>query len=283
MTGTGVAAGATECGALRIEVRSVNGRSLQIKQRLCAEVLGLEPAFDEAIRKVVTRGSLTLAIDRVGGGALAIDRGAMQSLVADLRALASELGLDGELSLRDVLSFAGGARTPTMGRELLPGLAALLQSALADLQDHRATDGAATVAAMAMELDAIERLRAAAMLRAPTIVSEYRERLRQRVGEFLAAQGLELAAADVVREVALFAERVDVGEELQRLGAHTVEVRALLQRGGAIGRKLDFLLQELLREANTLGAKSPDVAMAHAVVAMKTAIDRLKEQAANLE
>jgi uncharacterized protein (TIGR00255 family) len=86
-----------------------------------------------------------------------------------------------------------------------------------------------------------------------------------------------------VREVALFADRVDVAEELHRAQAHVAEVEALLARGGELGKRLEFLLQELLRETNTLGAKSPDTAIAHAVVAMKTSIERMKEQAANLE
>ncbi len=90
-------------------------------------------------------------------------------------------------------------------------------------------------------------------------------------------------APELVREVAAFADRVDVAEELQRLSAHIAEVRAVLARGGEVGRRLEFLLQELLRETNTLGSKSPDTTIAHAVVAMKTCVERMKEQAANLE
>lgn len=283
MTGTGVAIGATECGTLRVEVRSVNGRGLQVKLRLCPEVSGLEAALDELVRGELTRGSVTLAIDRVGGGALGIDRQALQQLVVDLRHIAAELGLAAELSLRDVLAIAGATKTASLTRELAPQLKALVHEALADLRRHRLADGAAAVAAMEVDLAAVERLRGEAAQRAPALVDEHRERLLQRVREFVAAQGVQIAAADVVREVAMFAERADVGEELQRLGAHLGEVRALLRRGGPLGRKLEFLLQEVLREANTLGSKSPDVTMAHCVVEMKASIDRLKEQAANLE
>lgn len=282
MTGAGVATGATEFGDLRVEVRSVNGRALQIKQRLCTEVAGLESAFDEAVRKVVGRGTVTFVVERTGS-AVGGDRAALRQFVADLRAMAAELGLADDLSLRDVLTLSATVRAPGATREFGPRLAALVGRALADLQRHREVDGRATVAAMAIELDAIARLREDAARRAPAIVSDYRDKLLLRVREFVAQQGARLEANDIVREVALFAERADVGEELQRLGAHVDEVRALLKRGGAIGRKLDFLLQEALREANTLGSKSPDVAMAHCVVEIKAAIDRLKEQAANLE
>lgn len=283
MTGVGVASGATRFGELRIELRAVNGRALQIKQRLCTEVAGIEAAFDEVVRREVVRGTVTLVVERQGDGSLALDRPALQALVEDLRALARDLGLAADLSLRDVLALAANMRTSNLARELTPDLAAVLEAALADFQAHRLADGAATVAAMIADLDTIDRLRAAAAERAPAIVAEYRDKLRQRVGEFLAAQGLELDAAAVVREVGMFGERADVSEELQRLAAHAAEVRAMLQRGGVLGRKLDFLLQELLREANTLGSKSPDVAMAHCVVDLKASIDRLKEQAANLE
>jgi len=90
-------------------------------------------------------------------------------------------------------------------------------------------------------------------------------------------------AVDLVREVAIYADRVDVAEELQRLAAHLAEIRAALGQPGEVGRRLEFLLQELLRETNTLASKSPDVALSHAAVAMKSCIDRLKEQVANLE
>ena len=112
---------------------------------------------------------------------------------------------------------------------------------------------------------------------------EYRARLLARINEFLAAQAKPLQAADVLREVALFAERVDAAEELGRLDAHLARARALLAQGGEVGRSLEFLLQEMLREINTLGSKSQDVEIAHAVVGMKADVDKLRELVANLE
>ena len=210
------------------------------------------------------------------------DRQALQVMVADLRSLARDLGLRDDLGLREVLALAAESRV-TADRDASPQVLALLRTAIADLQAHRAQSGADTVAAMRLELDSLDRLRAEAVDRAPAIIDDYRARLLQRLRDFVATQGLQLQAAELVREVGLFAERVDVDEELQRLGAHLREIRGLLLHGSGVGRKLEFLLQEVLRETNTLGSKSPDVAMAHCVVAMKSAIDRLKEQAANLE
>jgi len=282
MTGTGSAAGATEAGQLRIELRSVNGRALQLKQRLVREISGLESVFEDEVRKVIGRGSVTLAVERSASASPLPDRARLQAIAADMRSLARDLGLDERLTLRDVLELASNAPS-TFDREDCPKLIALLRVAIADLQDHRAQSGEETVAAMCAELDALDQLREEALKRAPAIVDDHRARLVLRMREFVASHALDLDEGALVREVGMFSERVDVEEELQRLGAHLRELRTVLNKGGAMGRKLEFLLQEALRETNTLGSKSPDVAMAHCVVAMKGAIDRLKEQAANLE
>jgi uncharacterized protein (TIGR00255 family) len=282
MTGTGAAAGATEVGELRAELRSVNGRGFTLKQRLCTEVTGFEAQFEEQVRQRVARGTVTLIVDR--HGAQLPDRSKLRQLTAELRALARDLGLPDDLSLRDVLAAASALpRSSGPTRELPPGLQALLARALDELQRHRFEEGAATTAALRRHLDELTTLHASASRRAPAILVQLRERLLQRVGEVLAAQGVSLQPADVVREVALLADRIDVAEELQRLRAHLEAVRATLAAGGQIGRRLEFLAQEVWREANTLGAKSPDVEMTHIVVAMKSCIDRIKEQVANLE
>lgn len=281
MTGQGAAAGVCEAGALRVEVRSVNGRGLNLKLRLCPEVAGLEGVFDEEVRRFAARGTVTFVVDRAGGSA-APDREAMKALAAELRQLARELDMPADLSLRDVLAVAAMGRGPGV-REAGPKLLQLVREALEQWQSHRQRGGAETVAAMMAEVDRLFELQQQASLRAPQLAAEHRERLLSRVREFVEAHGAQVEAGDLVREVAVYAERIDVSEELQRLGAHLGEIREQCRAGGAIGRRLEFLLQEALREANTLGSKSPDVAMAHCVIAMKSAIDRLKEQAANLE
>ena len=284
MTGSGAASGPTEVGELRVELRAVNGRGLQIKLRLGPACGGLESAVEELLRRRLHRGTVTVSIDRVGGGSPFADREAMTRLLRDLRDLAASLQLRDDLGLRDLIGLAGMLRGEDGGlRELPPQVAALVSAAIDDLLAKRRAEGATTVAAMQDHLAALAALRQQAGEMAPGLAVAYRDKLLKRLNEFLTDQGLQLQAADVVREVAMFADRVDTSEELQRLGSHLDEVQALLQRGGELGRRLEFLLQELLREANTLGSKSPDVALAHVVVAMKANIDKLKEQAANLE
>ena len=162
--------------------------------------------------------------------------------------------------------------------------AALFERALDELLVDREREGAALVRALASALDELARLRERAAARAPERVADYRAKLLARVREFLAERAKVMADDDVIREVALFADRADVTEELERLDVHIEHARQLLRGAAAgVGRRLEFLLQEALREANTLGSKSADVEMTELAVAMKDAIDKMKEQAANLE
>jgi uncharacterized protein (TIGR00255 family) len=286
MTGAGFAAGQTELGQLRCELRSINGRGLVVKQRLCRDCDGLEAAIEQIIRRRIARGTVNVSIDRVDGelGVLG-DVQELGRLVGQLRAAARALGLDEDLGLGDVVAFAAGLPRPPAAHQdsIPPAVAALLEAALDRLLQRRDAEGAAAAAAMLGHLDEFDRLALAAASRAPEVVAAHRERLLRRLNEHLAQQGIHLEPRDIIKEVALFADRVDVSEELQRLQAHLAEVRAVLDRGGEVGRRLEFLLQELLRETNTLGSKSPDVQLSHLVVAMKSCADKLKEQAANLE
>lgn len=284
MTGVGFAAGPCELGELRIEIRSVNGRTLGSKLRLPQACNGYEAAVDELLRLRLQRGSVTVTVERSQLGPSLPDPAVVTRLAGELTGLAAALGL-APPSLVDVLQLAAANRAdaPT-SRPLPPGFAALLEAAITDLLRHRADDGRATVQACVETLVQFEAQLAVARERAPSLAERYRERLLTRVQELLAVHVPgETQLTDVVREVAIYADRVDVAEELQRIDAHLHEFRQALARGGEVGRRLEFLLQELLRETNTMGSKSPDTAMTHAVVTMKTCIDRLKEQAANLE
>jgi uncharacterized protein (TIGR00255 family) len=285
MTGVGFAAGPTEVGDVRIEIRSVNGRGLAVKLRMPTACSAYEAAIDELLRARIGRGTLTAVVERQNPGPTLPDAASLAAVAGGLREIAAQLQLDPP-RLSDVLGAALAARQgeAMTSRPLPPALGALFERALAELQARRADEGRGTAAAILAELAAHEELAVAAAARAPGLVAAYRERLLQRVREFAAQHAPDAApAADLVREVALYADRIDVAEEVQRLAAHTAELRALLARGGEVGKRLEFLLQELHRETNTLGAKTPDAAIAHAVVAMKAHIERMKEQAANLQ
>jgi len=285
MTGAGFATGDTEVGALRIEVRTVNGRGLSVKLRLPPACSGFEAAIEELVRERVRRGTVAVVVERQGGAAPTLEPATLRDAAARLRQLATDVGLPPP-TVADVLQYAGAfARSEAVTSRPLPAqLRDLLAAALVDLHRARAADGAGTVQAMAEQLAAFTAHLRTAAARAPQLVDAWRDRLLQRVQEFVQAHAPgPVPAVDLVREVALQADRVDTAEELQRLESHIAEIGNVFARGGEVGRRLEFLLQELLRETNTLGSKSPDSAMAHTVVAMKSCIDRLREQAANLE
>ena len=285
--------GGETLGTIVIELRSVNARGLTVKQRLPSELSGCERAIEERVRARIARGTIfvTVALERVGPdlGAV-VDPERFAAAAQHLTALAGASGL-GAPTVRDVLTIPGvvaapsTSRDPATGRTDTPpdGLLAGLDAALDALIVSRLAEGAELARGLAELLDHLERGLDQVTLRAPELAVLYRERLLGRVGEFLRAQGATLEPADVVQQVALYADKVDVAEEIERLRSHLVRARAMLHEGGALGRTLEFLIQEMLREVNTIGSKSPDVEIAHVVVDMKTTVDRLKEQVANLE
>jgi uncharacterized protein (TIGR00255 family) len=286
MTGAGFAAGDSEIGPVRIDVRSVNGRGLSVKLRLSSACSGFESAIEERVRGSLGRGSVLVIVERTSSPSSLPDRDTLRTVAAEMRELADELQLQ-QPSLMEVMQAASGGSSRSeaaTSRPLPAQLRALLETAVEQLLAHRHKEGAGTVSAIVEQLDEFVHLTDVAAKRAPHLIEEYKTRLLQRVQEFIASNlPSPPPAVDLVREVAVFSDRVDVAEEFQRLRAHTDEVKSLLHKGGEVGRRLEFLLQELLRETNTLGSKSPDTEVAHTVVAMKSCIATIKEQVANLE
>lgn len=290
MTGIGAARGESEIGVVAVEVRTLNGRNFSSKLRVPTELAGCEADLEGLLRAKIRRGNVlaTIELATAIGASSALDVEFATSVTTELRQLAQRLGLVGAITLAEVLAVPGVVRARDAVRAkvstpLPPRVRDLVERALEDLLGHRREEGLATARGMRADLARIEQEAASVQARWPQIVAEHRARLLARLNEFLATKAVALEPKDILREVALFADKADVGEELQRLGTHVEKARALLDQGGEVGRTLDFLLQELLREANTLGAKVPDTQVAHAVVEIKLAVERLKEQAQNLE
>ena len=289
MTGAGTAAGDCELGHLTVECRSVNGRALSVKSRLAAEHQGLEAAIEERVRQRVTRGSVRVALavcDAPQPQESELDSEFGEQVAQRLEEFAGRVGKP--VSLADILAFPGVVRGasrsgPRLSRGLPDGVSGLLDEALAALVADRVREGATTREVMLQELESLHEALAEVQALAPQVVEAYRDRVLQRVNEFLDGRAKALEPSDVIREVSLFADRVDISEEIQRLQVHGAKAREALLGGGPVGRTFEFLAQELLREVNTLGSKSPDVEIAHLVVRMKSSVDKLKEQAANLE
>ena len=291
MTGSGIARGPSALGDMTVELRSVNGRSLSVKMRIASECQGLETALETYLRSRFHRGSLTLLIhveNPVRNPDAMVDEELAVQVADRLRQLANKVGATGGPELSDVLAFPGVVTGTPMSRvrtswEPPADVLALVVGAADGLSKSRAGDGAATVADMDEQLGIMRSAVAEVRAKAPNVAADYRVKLLGRVNEFLEGKARAMEDSDVIREVAVFADRVDISEELQRLESHMEKVTGVLAAAGHVGRHLEFLLQEMLREANTIASKSPDADIAHRIVKVKSSIDRLKEQAQNLE
>ncbi len=287
MTGFGAATTFEADVQVRVEVRSVNHRYLQLKVKLPPDLSAFESDIEAAVRKALERGAVTLGVSVEAGAssAVRIDRGLARFYLTEVEALGQELGLEGRPRLETILALPG-----VVGTQADSGLrereARLLRSAvseaLGELVRMREREGASLEADLRLNAAAVAKETARIGKRMPKVVREHHKKLRQRMQELLGGQS-KLGPAELPRELALLADRMDVGEELARLSSHLGQWSALLDKGGTIGRQLDFLVQELLREANTIGSKCNDAEVAHSVVEVKTRIERLREQVQNVE
>jgi uncharacterized protein (TIGR00255 family) len=291
MTGLGARVLETAAGRFEAEARSVNHRFLKVSIRLPPALEALEPVVEERVRARVERGHVTVGLRHTPSSgssatALRIDEEAAAAAAKRLRALGKRLSLDGGVTVRDLLQVPGvvsDARADAMDDRVSAGATAAVDGALEALAESRAREGAHLAKECGEILDRIERAAAAIAERAPDVPKAYRDRLSARLATLLEGSGATLDPAHLAREVASFADRTDVTEEVARLRAHVAHARTILGDGGSAGRRLDFLVQEMNREANTAGSKSPDAALSTIVIDLKADVERLREQVQNLE
>ena len=288
MTGFGRGESAGGGRVVTVEVQSVNHRFLEVRCRVPKRLSGLEPRIQQAIQQRFARGHFEIAVlDKDLDGrsrTLKVDVPLAGRYVDALRRLQQTLGLSGEITLemltaqRDLIAVEESPESldETWGA-LLPALAGALDA----LAEMRRREGAALVAVLEMHLDEVEATLAGIVQRAPEITRAQRDRLLERVADLL--DGRHPDPDRLEQELAMLAERGDVAEECDRLRSHLIQFRTTLKQPGPQGRRLDFLLQEMHREANTIGAKSADAALAHEAVDLKTSLERLREQVQNLE
>ncbi|HKE00796.1 MAG TPA: YicC/YloC family endoribonuclease [Planctomycetota bacterium] len=290
MTGYAIARETRGGLGVEVEVRSVNHRSLAIQVRLPSELAGQEPGFEERVRDKLHRGSVSLAARVLRSGSIAseavIDVGQARAVADALRRLARELRLPGEVTIAQVASAPGvlGAQRNGSADPRLGGLAEKAhRRALDALLVEREREGAALARDLRDRLGRMRERLAEIEERTPRVLVEHRDRLRRRLDELVAGTSAVLREEDLAREVALLAERSDVAEEIARLRVHLDEAASLLGKREPVGRRLEFLAQELHREVNTIGSKSSDLAITQAVLGLKAEVDRIREQVANLE
>lgn len=288
MTGFGLGEGSDAGFSVRVEIRSVNHRFLQARFRLPSEFADLEPVVDKRVKKFLSRGAVTMTVNvnrAAAPSAVSIDRDVAKRYAELLGDLAGPLGIENDLKLSTLVSLPGvvvSALDEQLHEKEAKVLLAAVDVALKALVEMRATEGASLEKDIREQSSAIVRLRAEIGERMPLVVQTHFDNMRQRAEELLGKEG-SIDPADLNRELAMLAERSDVSEEVSRLDSHIEQLETVLGAGGEVGRKLDFLVQELYREANTIGSKASDAQVAHAVVDLKTHIERVREQVQNIE
>jgi len=288
---TGFGRGSVDAGErrLRVEVRSVNHRGLDLKIRSSDPDAYCDAEIARAVRAAVERGAVTVQIrDETADAAGGIDEGRVRMLHDVLERLRQELEIEEPVSLTTVGAYLATARGGGLaGEALWEVLRPALAEALRELEAMRAREGEALAADLRTRRERLVELAGALQAGAAKLPQKFAERLRDRMGAL--ARDVSVDPGRLAQEVALMAERLDVSEELVRLDTHLDHLGAIVAGRGrgaaekAVGRKLDFLIQEIGRELNTIASKAQDAGMAALVIDAKAELERLREQAQNVE
>ena len=284
MTGFATAAVAVGQSTLNLELRTVNSRFLDLHFRLLDELRVVEPLLREHITGALSRGKVDCRAGLQAGGECARDLALSPALLAQLvsldRSVRTALPQAQALSVAEVLRWPGMLGDDVLPAEALSEAAVrAVREALGDLTASRQREGVRLAAMLMERVTRMRELVVQVTPRVPEVVQEYQARLTQRLQDAIGSADDER----IRTEVALFAVRIDVAEELNRLGAHLEEVERILAKGGAAGKRLDFLMQELNREANTLASKSVAQDVGNVAMELKLLIEQMREQVQNIE
>ncbi|MHA6684332.1 YicC/YloC family endoribonuclease [Mesorhizobium sp. A556] len=291
MTGFARAATEHEGTALAWEVKSVNGKSVEVRLRLPQGFERLEPAVRQAVQKRFSRGNFqaTLAVGRAAGAQAqpVINEAFLKDIAGLAKRLEEQFGVapptaDGLLALRGVLDIPEATETEEARAAIDAAITHALDQALSGLEEARRTEGEALLALLCGHIDAIEALTLTAEADPSREPAAIREKLAEQVRLLLDASA-SLDESRLHAEAAFLATKADIREEIDRLKTHVASGRALLAGGGAVGRKLDFLAQEFNRESNTLCSKSNAAAITAIGLELKAVVDQFREQVQNLE
>ena len=285
MTGHGRGEARTKTWAAVVECHSVNRKTAEVVLHTDRSALRLEPAVRERVLERVSRGRVQVNLSLVcskGGGQSFFDEDRAMAFVKQARQLQKKLGLEGDITLSDVISAPGVLQaSDSQIDDASEVVMSALNHALDGLVVTRVSEGAALKKVLGKSADRLAAIIKKTTPLAGKVTASYRETLHKRIGR----AGLSLAADDprLAAEVAIFAERCDITEELERAASHIAQFREKLDAKGPVGRTLEFLTQELGREFNTLGSKSAHTTISRLVIEAKSELDRIREQLANIE
>jgi uncharacterized protein (TIGR00255 family) len=282
---TGFGRGTADVGdkRVRIEIRSVNHRGLDLKIRAREPDATCDAEITRAVRAAVERGAVTVHLrDDSGPGAEGIDAAKVKATYVELQQLRHQLGIQAPVDLATVVAFMGMARSPGLaGEALWEALRPAVAAALEELRQTRAREGAALAEDMKGRVQHLEIIAASVASEAATLPARFSQRLTERLAVVRGQAGVD--EGRLAQETALMAERLDVSEEVVRLGTHLAHLNEICRADGAVGRKLDFVIQEVGRELNTIGSKAQDAGVATLVIDGKVELEKLREQAQNIE
>lgn len=289
MTGYGRGAADGDGFSVSVDLKTVNNRFLDVHLRLGNELSSLEPAIKRQISSRLSRGrvDVNIILEKTGQASYELNRPLISGYVTALRELQNEFNIAGELDI-NLLARLPGALQPArdgLSDGMVAGIEKALAEALDELEQMRATEGEALRQEMSDRIERIQTLVPTIEDAAAGLVDAYRARLQKRIGELLSRNGqlVEIDPARLAQEVAYLSDRSDVSEEMVRLRSHLSQFRDALNSNVETGKMLDFLLQELNREANTTLSKSTDLAIKEAALAIKAEVEKLREQVQNVE
>lgn len=290
MTGFGDARRSDDQLNVAVEIRTVNNRYLKISTKRPEAYSVLESDIEKVVRKVIARGtvSITLRLDRVGvESGFALNSDVLSQYWKQLRSLAESIDVAVPSDWSSLLGLPGVVEEKgnQVGdpREDWPLIRETLTEALESLNRFRHTEGQSMAGDLRDQAELISAELEKIKTIAPQVVSEYRDRIHERVSELLRQTDVTVDASNLIREVSIFSDRCDINEEITRLNSHLEQYETFLNDETSQGRKLEFLSQEMFREVNTIGSKANNVAIAHAVVEMKSAVEKTREILQNVE
>ena len=291
MTGFGRGSASGDNFSVSIDLKTVNNRFLDVHLRVGPEMAGIENVIRRRIGEHLSRGrvDVNVNLDRSNEVSYEVNRALIAGFIEAMRTVQQEFDLRGEPDVNLLARLPGALQPVKSGgitEDVTRGVEAALAEALGELNAMREREGAALASEMHGRLDEIERQVPLIEAVAGELVEAYRSRLQKRISELLARDGLEIVELDqgrLAQEVAYLADRSDISEEIARLRSHVAQFRESIDGGGETGKRLDFLLQEFNREANTVLSKSTDMTIKEAALAIKTEVEKLREQVQNVE
>ena len=291
MTGQGQGRRPYDQTEITVEVRAVNNRFVKIQTRVSDALSGLEPQIESVVKQSLRRGSLQIGVYLSGNTAssdYALQAAAIEAYYHQCITLATKLGVESGVTIASLLQLPGvvgesGGRLNEVDESLAAAVLGTVLDAMECLNRMRLAEGQSMGNELAEQLEKLRETTVLIGQRAPKVIEEYKQRLHGRLAQSLAEVGGQIQETDLIREILVMADKADIREEVVRLRSHFLQFQALLDDTSSQGRKLDFLIQEIFREVNTIGSKAGDAEIAQRVVDMKSIIEQMRELVQNVE